>query len=144
MGTLADAGLGEPARPRSKIPRGTTAILRFQLDYSRWVVALRSVPPRRSEPMTTFEVELLCAQQCSGCRATTVDGSRYDRAHARPLPTTTDPVGVRAYPAVLTSARADVFFGSANRVTMATEPSFAHANRTLARADRAFELRAPR
>jgi hypothetical protein len=58
-------------------------------------------------------------------------------------PTTTDASGC-AYPAVLTPARADVFFASANRVMMAAERSFARADQTLARADHAFELGAAR
>jgi hypothetical protein len=58
-------------------------------------------------------------------------------------PTTTDASG-RAYPAVLTPARADVFFASANRVMMAAERTFARAGQTLARADHTFELGAAR
>jgi hypothetical protein len=37
-----------------------------------------------------------------------------------------------------------VFFASANRVMMAAERSFAHADQTLARADHAIELGAAR
>jgi hypothetical protein len=82
----------------------------------------------------------LCAhKQGSWCRVATLDGSRYHRAYARPLPTTTDASG-RTYPAVPTPAQADVFFASANRVMMAAERSFAHADQTLAHADHAFEL----
>lgn len=108
-------------------------------------MALRSVPPRRSRTDDPHLRSSTCAHtnNAHGVASRPLT-ARATIVPMRDLyPTTTDASGC-AYPAVLTPARADVFFASANRVMMAAERTFARAGQTLARADHTFELGAAR